>query len=414
MPIFIGHSDAAAPAAPTHHDIRRIWRVEGRLSAGTMTVYLNRIQQFRTFCALHGLVEREELTLEQVGRFIDWYAKRRGLDPRSLHLSRSALQALNRVYHLMRLSPPDWRPPRSMKVKPPSTPLLAQYAAYLTQHRGNPQATVHKKLDHLGKLSDHLVLGNRDWHSMQLVDIDAFLVDCAARYSQSHVGDIACTVRCFCRFLHWSGRSPVDISEAVIAPVQRRYERPRRALSWEDVQRLLRAVDRSSPRGLRDYAILLMMSVYGFGAGEIIRLQFQDIDWDAGTLSVCRPKTGVAFTLPLLPPVAEALAHYLRHGRPADTPTRHLFVPLKMPLEAFVGSSAIRHIVVKHAKIAGIDAPFLGSHVLRHSHAARQIDLGARPQVVSELLGHRDPESVSAYVRIATTSLREVALPVPT
>ncbi|XKM38240.1 hypothetical protein A4U53_004080 (plasmid) [Rhizobium ruizarguesonis] len=92
-----------------------------------------------------------------------------------------------------------------------------------------------------------------------------------------------------------------------------------------------------------------------------------------------------------MPPVAEALAHYLRHGRPADTPTRHLFVPLKMPLEAFVGSSAIRHIVVKHAKIAGIDAPFLGSHVLRHSHAARQIDLGARPQVVSELLGHRDP-----------------------
>ncbi|MFW8642174.1 site-specific integrase [Rhizobium beringeri] len=195
--------------------------------------------------------------------------------------------------------------------------------------------------------------------------------------------------------------------------MQRRYERPRRALSWEDVQRLLRAVDRSSPRGLRDYAILLMMSVYGFGAGEIIRLQFQDIDWDAGTLSVCRPKTGRVHAAAVAAG-CRALAHYLRHGRPADTPTRHLFVPLKMPLEAFVGSSAIRHIVVKHAKIAGIDAPFLGSHVLRHSHAARQIDLGARPQVVSELLGHRDPESVSAYVRIATETLREIALPVPT
>jgi integrase len=51
------------------------------------------------------------------------------------------------------------------------------------------------------------------------------------------------------------------------------------------------AVDRSNPLGLRDYAILLLMSTYGFGAGEIIRLQFQDIDWDSGTLSVLRPKT---------------------------------------------------------------------------------------------------------------------------
>ncbi len=87
---------------------------------------------------------------------------------------------------------------------------------------------------------------------------------------------------------------------------------------------------------------------------------------------------------------------------------------MKMPLEPFAASSAIRHILMKHAKIAGIDAPFLGSHVLRHSHAARQIDLGTRPQVVSDILGHRDPESVSAYVRIATASLREIALPVPT
>ena len=75
---------------------------------------------------------------------------------------------------------------------------------------------------------------------------------------------------------------------------------------------------------------------------------------------------------------------------------------MKVPLMPFDASSAIRHIIVKHAKIAGIEAPFLGSHVLRHSNAARQIDLGTRPQVLSDLLGHRNPESISAYVRIAT------------
>jgi integrase/recombinase XerD len=191
-------------------------------------------------------------------------------------------------------------------------------------------------------------------------------------------------------------------------------EQPRRALPWDDVKRLLQAVDISSARGLRDYAILLMMSTYGFGAGEVIGLQFQDIDWTAGTLDIMRPKTGVTFTLPLLPAIAKALARYLRNGRPADTPTNHVFVQMKMPFAPFDASSAIRHIVIKHAKAAGIEAAYLGSHVLRHSNAARQIDLGIRPHVLSDLLGHRDPESISAYVRIATQSLREISLPVPT
>jgi site-specific recombinase XerD len=64
--------------------------------------------------------------------------------------------------------------------------------------------------------------------------------------------------------------------------------------------------------------------------------------------------------------------------------------------------------------VARLDATNLGTHVLRHSYAARQIEVGTRPRVLSDLLGHRDSESVSAYVRIATESLREISLPVPT
>jgi integrase/recombinase XerD len=180
------------------------------------------------------------------------------------------------------------------------------------------------------------------------------------------------------------------------------------------VQRLLRAVDTSSARGLRDYALLLMMSTYGLGGGESIWLELQDIDWNAATLKIVRPKTGVAFSLPLLPAVAKALAFYLRDGRPPNIPHRHVFVRMKMPFSPLSTSSAVRHILVKHAKAAGLNAPYLGSHVLRHSNAARQVDLGIRPRVLSDLLGHRDPESTSAYVRIVTEALRDVSLPVPT
>jgi site-specific recombinase XerD len=86
---------------------------------------------------------------------------------------------------------------------------------------------------------------------------------------------------------------------------------------------------------------------------------------------------------------------------------------MKTPFGPLSASGPIRHIIAKHAKAAGITAPYLGAHVLRHSNAARQVDLGIRPRILSDLLGHRDSESISAYVRIATETLRDVSLPVP-
>jgi site-specific recombinase XerD len=370
------------------------------------------IRRFRVYCARQGLDERAELTLSRARRFIKHYAQLQRLDPRRLGGARSALHALSRVHQVMGLNPPLWQP--RAPAQPPGTKLLHEYADHLRRRRGNPEITVRKKLAHIGKLSDHLAGSGKAWNTMALTDIDAFLIRCAERYARSTVADIAASVRCFTRFLLASGRISLDLAVAVVSPRQPKLERPRRALPWTDVQRLLRSVDTSTPSGLRDHALLLMMSTYGFGAGEVIRLQLEDIGWIATTLKVVRPKTGVAFTLPLLPAVAKALAFWLRDGRPPNTPTRHVFVRMKMPFTPLSASSAVRHILVKHGKAAGLDVPYLGSHVLRHSNAARQVDLGIRPRVLSDLLGHRDPESISAYVRIATETLRDVSLPVPT
>jgi len=390
----------------------RVWRAGRCVQDSSAGLYLLWVRRFRVYCAQRGLDERAELTLDGARRFIAWYARRRHLDPRRLTVARSALYALSRVYQVMGLNLSMWQPPP--RAQPPATALLRAYADHLARHRGNPEVTVQKKLAHIGKVLEHLARQGKTWRTLTLPDIDAFLVECTRRSARSTTADIASSIRCFARFLFATGRISVDLAESVISPIQPKYMRPRRALPWEDVQRLLRAVDTSSARGLRDYALLLLMSTYGFGAGEVIRLQLQDIDWSAATLRAVRPKTGVAFTLPLLPAMAKVLARYLRHGRPPDTPTRHLFVQMKMPFGPLSSSSPVRHILIKHARVAGLDAPYLGSHVLRHSNAARQIDLGTRPRVLSDLLGHRDPESVSAYVRIATESLREVSLPVPT
>lgn len=396
---------------PSAQDILRVWRGDACVRASSAQQYLQWINRFRRYCRALGLDEGAELTRDGVKRFQVWYARSRKIDIARLGLARSSLRSLRRVHEVMGMPVPPWQPVE--RHPPPATAVLRDYAAHLGQHRGNPEVTIRKKLDHVGKLFEYLRRSGKSWRHLSLPDIDAFLIECASQYARSTTADIASTVRSFARFLLASGRIRTDLADGVISPVQPRFERPQRALPWEDVQQLLRAVDTNTARGLRDHALLLMMCTYGLGAGEVIGLQLQDIDWDAGTLQMSRPKTGVNFVLPLLPPVAKVLARYLRHGRPPHTPTRHVFVQMKVPFGALTASSAVRHVLIKHAKVAGIQAPYLGSHVLRHSNAARQLDVGTKARVLSDLLGHRDPDSVSAYVRIATQSLREVSLPVP-
>jgi integrase/recombinase XerD len=400
-----------AKRPPTTRVILRTWRGDRSISAGSAQLYLEWIARFRRYCSELGLVEVDELTYRGARGFRAWYARTRKVNAAHLGPASSSMRALRRVYEVLGVPVPPWKP--GERRPPPISTVLRDYARHLARHRGNPEVTVHKRLDHICKLLEHLAASGKCWRQMRLPDLDAFLIECARRYARSTVADIAGSVRSFSRFLLSSGRIGVDLADAVISPVQPRFEQPRRALPWEDVQRLLHAVDTSTARGLRDHAMLLMMSTYGLGAGEVMRLQLQDIDWNAGTLQMSRPKTGVNFVLPLLPSVAKALARYLRHGRPPRTPTRHVFVRMKVPFGALQASAAVRHILGKHAKAAGIQASYLGTHVLRYSNAARQLDVGTKAQVLSELLGHRDPESVSAYVRIATQSLREVSLPVP-
>jgi integrase/recombinase XerD len=89
-----------------------------------------------------------------------------------------------------------------------------------------------------------------------------------------------------------------------------------------------------------------------------------------------------------------------------------MFLRKIMPYEP-IPSAAIRYLIRRNARLAGISAKVIGAHAFRHSHASRQIDSGANVKVVSDILGHRSSSSTSVYVRVALKRLRTVALPVP-
>src|SRR5262245_51008799 len=224
--------------------------------------------------------------------------------------------------------------------------------------------------------------------------IDRFVLELSSRLATKTVAGICSGLRSFLRFLHATGVAPKEMAGCVQMPPVGRCARPPRVRPWRDICRILRAIDRRTALGRRDYAAFLMMAAYGMGAGEALSLQLDDVDWRAGTLRLKRPKTGVQVVLPLLGPVGHALVSYLRHGRPRAAMTRTLFVRARAPHPPL----AVRELGKRfrtYARSAGISVPALGTHVLRRCHATREVEMAAPTKVVSDILGHDDPRSLS-------------------
>lgn len=376
----------------------------------TVQLYLGWIRRFRKYCQQIKIDEIAQSCSSGLNRFIRAYAwpRRKGRASASAtDTARSAIHAWACALRALGEPVPAWRKqPRT----PALSPVLSEYAEYRRAHNGTAEATLRRDVNTARCFLRHF--RHRPLTRISLRDIDTFVQATAKRVSTSTVADTCSSLRAFLRFLQASGRLDSDLASGVMAPKFRVCARPPRTLPWSDVRKILRAVRTSDPTGRRDFAMLLLLATYGLGAAEILTLRLGDVDWRAGLLRVCRPKTKVAIELPLLPVVAKALSAYLRWERPPANGIARVFLSRKMPY-APITSGAIRHRIRLYAERAGVSVKVLGAHIFRHAHASRQIDAGANLKVVSDILGHRSSSSTSVYIRVALRRLRGVGLPVP-
>lgn len=143
---------------------------------------------------------------------------------------------------------------------------------------------------------------------------------------------VTSTLRIFLRFAWRRGWTQQNLSALVLSPPCFRQQELPRGPRWEDVLKLPPTADRSTARGLRDYAILLTLITYGARAGQLCALRLADLNWRGSTLRFCAAKQGKAVELPLLDPVGEAIVDYLRRGRPSSV-SRAVFLSSKPPFD---------------------------------------------------------------------------------
>jgi integrase/recombinase XerD len=218
-------------------------------------------------------------------------------------------------------------------------------------------------------------------------------------------------LRSFLRYTRYRGESTLDLAAAV--PSVANWSRPMipRAIQPDQVRRLLASVDRSTPVGSRDYAILLLLARLGLRSSEIVYLELEDIDWEAGSLHV-HTKSDRQLVLPLPADVGKAIAAYLQHGRPRST-SRRVFLRAKAPIRGFFSRDAVSSIVKSSLARAGIVAATNSTHQFRHGLASEMLRLGASLSEIGALLGHRHPDTTRVYAKVDINALRALALPWP-
>jgi integrase len=174
------------------------------------------------------------------------------------------------------------------------------------------------------------------------------------------------------------------------------------------VGEVLSGVDRRTPVGKRDYAVLLLLVTYGLRGREVAALTLDDIDWRRERLAIPERKAGHSTAFPLSSSVGAALVDYLQHGRP-QTAERKVFFRAAAPLRP-VGSAAVSAIARHYLLKAGIKVPRPGSHTLRHTAVQRLVDAEFPLKTIGDFVGHRSARSTEVYAKVAVEPLREVAL----
>jgi len=218
-------------------------------------------------------------------------------------------------------------------------------------------------------------------------------------------------LRSFLHYVRYRGEITQDLAAAV--PTVANWSMPSipRAISADAVRQLLASINRHTATGRRDYAILLLLARLGLRAGEVVRLELEDINWNVGSLTV-PGKGDQRAVLPLPADVGSAIATYLRHGRPQSS-CRQVFLRTKVPIRSLHSSQAIASLVRHNLARASIQAPTNGAHQFRHALATKMLRHGASLTEIGEVLRHHSPETTKIYTKVDLDSLRALALPWP-
>jgi site-specific recombinase XerD len=284
--------------------------------------------------------------------------------------------------------------------------VIDAYREWLVKDRGLAATTVLRYENTARRfLGQHLGdVGDVDLAGLTGKQVSSFLLRECARCSVGAAKGRVAELRSLLRFAYLRGMTLLPLAAAVPPVAGWHQTRIPPTLSEANVTALLGSCDRSTPGGVRDFAIMMLVARLGLRSIEVARLELDDVDWRQGEV-VVRGKARRLDRLPLPVEVGRALAAYLTEARPA-TPCRQVFVTCRAPRQR-IRADLVGDVVERACRRAGV--PTVGPHRLRHALATQMLASGVTLIDISQVLRHRDLATTAVYAKVDLASLRRVA-----
>jgi integrase/recombinase XerD len=370
------------------------------------TTARRKVRLVRDFSAWLGrrAINIEDLTHEEAERYLRYRARHR-------RRYTDDIVGLKQLLELLR----EEGVVAHQKVCKPGTPLdrlLDPYALYLREERAvAPVTVINYSQVARSFLTQRFNGGRANLSALRATDVLKFVQHQVARGSRKRA-QLACSaLRSFLQYARYRGEITSDLAAGVPGVANWSMPSIPRSIAPDDLRRVLASCNRRSAVGSRDYAILLLLARLGLRAGAITLLELDDVDWQAATLRV-RGKGGHAHMLPLPVEVGEAIAAYLKIGRPISA-NRRLFLRSRAPIWGFKSQVAILSVVRHALARAGIESPSKGAHQFRHALACEMLRRGASLPEIGQILDHRNPQTTAIYAKVDLASLHHLALTWP-
>lgn len=291
-------------------------------------------------------------------------------------------------------------------------PLLDLFVIYREKFNYSPRATytMSNRIKHfLLYLESQKIYSTKEISAKILSDYFKTKISLTPR----SIGTEISTLRRFFNILYIEGITQTDFSSYIPNIKTHRNLKVPQVWKEEDLQNLFNTIDKDSPAGKRDYAILLLVAHYGIRAVDIKELKLSNLDWNNNQINILQSKTNKIVSFPILHDVGWALADYLKNGRP-KCDIQNVFITLNHPLRPFGQNSyALNSILQKRMREANINLPRTfnhGLHALRHTLASVLLSQDVPLETISSILGHTTSQSTGIYLHTNMIRLKDCVL----
>jgi integrase/recombinase XerD len=372
---------------------------------------LGKCCQFNAFLIDRGIATCAELTESLTDPFLELYlANSRTSAAYSLPRA-EARGVLKRLFEYL-IEAGAWQPPRPKRIQKPYDWLLDPYLRYLQEECELATVTIQRARRQVSSFLETLgrkAARNR-FKTLRAEAVEGYL-NPHLKDSPDNLSVLGASLRRFFRYCAAHRYTLMDYS-GLIPPV-RRYRHASLPKGMEDsaLERVLDAIDQNTPKGARDYAIMVLMMAYGLRGVSVAELLLEDIDWQRSRIRIRAQKGGKEVILPLMDSVGDALVRYLRH-RFNPTPFREVFLTVRAPVRP-LNSLGLSQLVRNYMHRTGVTLAGAGSRTLRHSWAIRALANDSPIKAIADVLGHRYIDTTFIYAKADLKTLREAALPWP-